>query len=237
MAGKYERFRLFGNRVPKYLMPLGKATILWHILHEHLISRSDINIFLVANDADRDFQPILASIMSDFNINVDNLIFISDTKSQLETALTICDRFETNFADNELPLAFANIDTIVKSRGTFYTKLASISEKQAVIDTFLGASHEYSYIRSEDKKQICAVSDGSRISENACSGLYGFGSSKFFCSEASDFIKKNQYANFTRFYQNLIDQKYVVFPSVNSRSKDTVVLGTPEEYISNVHRF
>ena len=34
MAGKYQRFRLFGNKVPKYLMPLGKHTILWHVIYE-----------------------------------------------------------------------------------------------------------------------------------------------------------------------------------------------------------
>ena len=237
MAGKYERFRLFGNKVPKYLMPLGKATVLWHVIDEIIRSQRDLNIYLLANDSDRDFQPVIAAVMDDFSINKDNLAFINDTRSQLETAVSISDKFQGKFVGDRSPLAFANIDTIVKSRRGFFDTLAVIEENQGLIDTFIGSSHEYSYILAADNGEIRTVYDGSRVSDNACSGLYGFGSADFFCTEATKFLEEHEGGNFTSFYQTLISQGSTVFPNNNSDARDTLVLGTPEEYISNVHRF
>ena len=49
MAGKYQRFRLFGNKVPKYLMPLGKYTILWHVIYELVHSAPNAQLYFIAN--------------------------------------------------------------------------------------------------------------------------------------------------------------------------------------------
>ena len=118
MAGKYERFRLFGNKVPKYLMPLGKATVLWHVIHGLKQSSPNDEFYLLANDADRDFKPIIASILSDFSIPPENLAYISDTASQLHTAFDIFNNFES-FHEFNGAIAFSNIDTILKNRDDF----------------------------------------------------------------------------------------------------------------------
>ena len=200
MAGKYERFRLFGNKVPKYLMPLGRATVLWHVIDEMIRSDKDLNIYLVANDSDREFQPVIAAVMDDFSINKDNLDFIHDTGSQLETALSISNKFQGKFVGDRSPLAFANIDTIVRSRRRFFDRLAEMEENEGLIDTFIGCSHEYSYILAADNGEVRAVSDGSRVSDNACSELYGFGSGTFFFTEAKKFLEELESGNFTSFY-------------------------------------
>ena len=40
MAGKYSRFKLFGSKVPKYLLPLSNGTVLFKIieLYKHSLN-------------------------------------------------------------------------------------------------------------------------------------------------------------------------------------------------------
>ncbi len=237
MAGKYERFKLFGNKVPKYLMPLGKTTVLWHVLYELLRFNSELKVYLLANDTDRDFQPVIKSIMDDFSINLECLSFVLDTKSQLETALSISSQFETNFTKSNLPLAFTNIDTIMKRRSGFFGKLSKLEKKQGLIDSFIGSSHEYSYLLHNNNGEVIQIADGSRLSDYACSGLYGFSSGEFFCFEAKELLEKQTDGNFTSLYQALVKKGFTIQSYNNLDSRDTLVLGTPEEYISNIHRF
>lgn len=237
MAGKYQRFRLFGNKVPKYLMPLGKSTILWHVIYELVRSAPDVQLYLLANKEDRDFFPILKSILSDFSIDHKNLAFIDDTNSQLETAVAINESFEGRFSNNPDPLVFGNIDTIVKSRRSFFDRMSNLEKNEGLIDSFCGSSHEYSYVKTNDFGIVDIVADGSRVSENACSGLYGFGSAKFFLDEAIEILRDDGSANFTGLYTNLLEKGCLSYVTHSSDMRDTIVLGTPEEYIVNIHRF
>lgn len=237
MAGKYERFKLFGNKVPKYLMPLGKTTVLWHVINEIRLSCPNLNIYLLANDTDRDFQPIIGAILEDFSIKKSNLAYIADTASQLETAFSINREYDGMLSSSEEKISFTNIDTILKSRINFFNKLTKIKVNEGLVDTFMGSSLEYSYIRSCSDDNIETIVDNSRISEYACSGLYSFGSCKFFCDQAGDFLNKNLKGNFTDFYNYLISKDFSVFYNINEDHQNTIVLGTPEEYIQNIHKF
>jgi hypothetical protein len=237
MAGKYERFRLFGNKVPKYLMPLGRTTVLWHVIDEILRSNSDLNLYLLANDSDRDFQPIVRSIMDDFSIPIQNLAYIGDTASQLQTAASIFELFDGYFKISETAIAFTNIDTILKNRRGFFDRLKDIGPESGLIDTFPGNSHEYSYIRAGENESVEDVADHSRMSEKACSGLYGFGSAQFFNKNYGNLLGEKSSGNFTDFYDELIKKRYPIDFYFNSDLRDTTVLGTPEEYIVNIHRF
>ena len=44
-------------------------------------------------------------------------------------------------------------------------------------------------------------------------------------------------SNFTKLYENLLKKGYLNYVNHSPDSRDTIVLGTPEEYIVNVHRF
>lgn len=237
MAGKYQRFRLFGNKVPKYLMPLGKHTILWHVIYELVRSGPKVQIYLLANKEDRDFFPILKSILSDFSIDHKHVAFIDDTSSQLETALAINENFQGRFANDSDPIVFGNIDTIVKSRRSFFDRMSILEKNEGLIDSFCGSSHEYSYVKTNDSEIVDVVADGSRVSEQACSGLYGFGSASFFLLEAIEILRDSRSANFTELYANLVEKGYSNYVNHSSDMRDTIVLGTPEEYIVNIHRF
>ena len=237
MAGKYSRFKLFANQVPKYLLPLGKNTILWHVINELRCAAPELKFYLVANKEDRDFFPILESTINDFSIDTENLIYIGDTESQLKTALTIGENPLVKKIELMSPIVFANIDTIVKGRGNFFKQMQSLNPDEMVIDLFPGYSNEYSYATTDDNNKIENLSDGIRISHQACSGLYGFGSAAFFVKEADALIAGNPKVNFTKLYQRLIDMKYASYACFNDDIGNTVVLGTPEEYTVNLHRF
>ena len=43
MAGQYSRFKLFGSKVPKYLLPLGTETILAEVIRRFASEASDLN--------------------------------------------------------------------------------------------------------------------------------------------------------------------------------------------------
>jgi NDP-sugar pyrophosphorylase family protein len=237
MAGKYQRFRLFGNKVPKYLMPLGKYTILWHVIYELVRSAPDVQLYFLANKEDRDFSPILKSIINDFSFDHNNIAFIDNTCSQLETALSINEHFQAKFANNSEPIVFGNIDTIIKSRRSFFDRMSRLKKNEGLIDSFCASSHEYSYVKTNDSEIVDVISDGSRVSEKACSGLYGFGSANFFMDEATETLKNSRNSNFTKLYANLVEKGYSSYVSHSHDNRDTIVLGTPEEYIVNLHRF
>ena len=86
MAGKYSRFKLFGSKVPKYLLPLATKTVLMEVIEQYLLSYPALKIYLVANRADQLFFPIVRSIMESFESSNIEIIYIDDTLSQVETA-------------------------------------------------------------------------------------------------------------------------------------------------------
>lgn len=235
MAGKYNRFRLFGNKVPKYLLPLGAETMLAEVIKQYLRSATVSKIYLIANRHDQIFFPIVRSIMGKYNINNKYLIYIDDTSSQLETALTASELLPTDQLNS--PIAFANIDTVLFERAAFFESLEIGESKIALLDTFKGESKQYSYARVEADCKVVDVVDKNVISQNACSGLYGFGSYSIMANRATQLLRENGGANFTDLYKKYISVGANVHAHYSKNLSHTVVLGTPEEYLINIHRF
>lgn len=235
MAGKYSRFKLFGAKVPKYLLPLGQSTILEKVINEIKNCEHQCSYFFIANRDDQLFYPILRSIFSQHDIPHENLIYIDDTSSQLETAMKASELIEK--ISQIKPICFANIDTVIRGRSAFFDALKKMPFESAVLDTFNGRSSKYSYARSDDFGNVLEVVDQNIVSEFACSGLYGFGSFEFMRGLAAELLKENNLSNFTSLY-NFYIKKGLTVKHVNSeRMSDTVVLGTPEEYVINIHKF
>lgn len=235
MAGKYSRFKLFGAQVPKYLLPIGQGTILSKIIGEINNSYEGIKFYFVANRNDQLFYPIIKSILKQYDIDQEHLIYIDDTNSQLETAT-----YAEQIIDKEYisePICFANIDTVAMNRRKFFEHLKQVASDAAVLDTFEGRSAKYSYVRTDKNHSVLEVSDKNIISEFACSGLYGFGSFSKMLSLAGEALRKDNSANFTSLYNLYIEKDKSVSHVPSQNVNDTVVLGTPEEYVINIHRF
>jgi len=236
MAGKYSRFKLFGSKVPKYLLPLATKTVLMEVIEQYLSSCPALNIYLIANRADQLFFPIVRSIIKSFESSNIEIIYIDDTLSQVETATCL-----TNFRNPpnlQESVSFASIDTILINRKLYFEKLQNISGiKIGFLDTFEGYSSQYSYCLVDEKNTVSHVSEKRVISDEACSGLYGFGTYETFITNAKELMIKNRSANFSDLYNHLIEKNINVESLKSVGISNTIVLGTPEEYIKNIHRF
>jgi len=235
MAGKYNRFRLFGNKIPKYLLPLGSSTMLSEVLSHFIKINSISNILLIANRSDQIFYPIMRSILLKFKINSDSLIYIDDTNSQLETALFSSEHFTSS--ESCKPVAFANIDTILINRQYFFDMLQKIKHDQGLLDIFTASNKYYSYAMLGSKENVVDVDDENRISQYACSVLYGFGSLNTFNIIAKDLLRNNYSSNFTSIYKKYINDNKLIKYHMCTDGSNTIVLGTPDEYLLNIHKF
>lgn len=235
MAGKYARFKLFGSKIPKYLLPLSTGTILDQVIQTLKNCNQNIDFYLIANQNDSIFYPIVESIMRKHEISDQNLMYISDTASQLETALSASELIKRD--EINLPLAFSNIDTIVLERHRFFERLEAMSPESALIDTFNGQNSQYSYARIDEEFRVADVIDGRVISDYACSGLYGFGSFDYMRLKAIELLQNNGQSNFTDLHGYLIESGCEVTIEHSKLKRGTIVLGTPQEYLTNMHRF
>ena len=235
MAGKYSRFRLFGSKVPKYLLPLGSGTILATIIKNFLNSAPYCKLKLIANRQDQIFYPIVRSIMDKYGVDRKSLIYVDDTSSQLETAL--CSSELIDFKQFAYPLAFANIDTVLAERHNFFEALKKSGPETGLLDTFKGSNKQYSYARVDEQGRVFDVVDKNVISSYACSGLYGFGSYSTMIEIATELLRTRREANFTDLYNKYLSEDKEVSALYTEDPKNTIVLGTPEEYVINIHRF
>jgi len=234
MAGNYSRFIPFANRVPKYLLPLANGSILKEVIHQTTTSCQDCDLYFIANNKDQLFFPVLSAILESFDIPSNRLVFIDDTSSQLETA-TELSNFEGSLLESS-PVVFMNIDTVLFHRKSFFKRLGELSGQDAgLIDVFQGYSNTYSYCLTEGDK-VKHVAEKKIISKIACSGLYGFGSLSFFRKYAEFSLSRDRKSNFTDLYNFIIESGHNVHYSLCENVADTIVLGTPQEYIKNIHR-
>lgn len=235
MAGLYSRFRLFGNKIPKYLLPLGAKTVLSTIISSYSEVLPTRKIYLIANRSDQIFFPILKSTLQEYDLPVENLIYINQTASQLETALHALEVIPESEQDS--PIAFASIDTVLYDRKDFFGKLESCIPMSSILDTFDSENSQYSYARIGSDGCVLDVVDQNVISNSACSGLYGFGSLLFMSQVAGELLRDHNAANFTRLYRAYLDKGLSVQATEMEGGGQTIVLGTPDEYLVNIHRF
>lgn len=222
MAGKYTRFRNEGYRLPKYLLPWGSRTILSEILYQMLGSGAFESVFLVANLADIDYMGHVRGIMRYHGIDAANLILTPDTKGQAETAsIGLKQAITTGHVRG--PVVFHNIDTILYGRD-FDRMNRLLETNSGYVDVFRSNSHDYSYVLAPNGR-VEAIGEKILISSLATSGLYGFASPQVFeDSYTGQGYISDVYATM------LSGGQSIVIGDTHSEA-DTVVLGTPEEYL------
>jgi dTDP-glucose pyrophosphorylase len=224
MAGKYSRFKNEGYKLPKYLLPWGNRTILSEILNELLKSKSIENVFLIVNKADSDFFSHLKKIMLYYKIDDKNLIQLPDTNGQAQSAFLGISEVE-KFHKLHGPIIFHNIDTILYNRDVEAIK-ETLKKYDGHIDVFNSNNHDYSYVLLKNN-MVSEISEKVLISDLATSGLYGFSSSELFL----DNYENENYIS--EIYKKLINNHKQISVSKNYSEKETIVLGTPSEYLRN----
>jgi dTDP-glucose pyrophosphorylase len=224
MAGKYSRFKDEGYRIPKYLLPWGSKSILAEIIINLNKNNDFKNIYLIANKNDEIYMPHLRSIMKALQIPLENLFLISDTIGQAQTAKIAIHSIKNRFTEIHGIVCFHNIDTILYNRNyTIIPELLKVND--GVIDIFESNNCAYSYVLLEEN-QVQTIVEKVVISNNATSGFYVFKDSDIFL---------NYYSYDTVYisdvYQNMICKGLKLQVTKHYLEKDTLVLGTPSEYL------
>lgn len=222
MAGKYSRFRDAGYKIPKYLLPFGCRTILDEILLALVGRGASVveNVFLVANKDDEPFMGHVRKIMDAYGISRTNLLLIDDTAGQAQTSNDAMYFFEPKG-----PVVVHNADTILYGRDMAGIALA-LKSCAGYIDVFESSNHAYSYVVAKEGR-VEMIGEKVLVSNLATSGLYGFSSRHAF---------HNHYDGqmyISEVYKEMLLQKREVRIGTIYSEKDTIVLGTPEDYIKH----
>jgi hypothetical protein len=222
MAGKYSRFRNEGYKIPKYLLPWKDGSILNELLHEMHSSSVFDDVFLVANKADSDYAAHIKAVMKHHNISTKNLVWLSDTKGQAETAFLGLQEIGKHTKLNG-SIVFHNIDTLVYNRN--YADIChSLANNEGHIDIFKSNNHEYSYVLTKGTK-VEAIGEKILISDLATSGLYGFSLAETF----TDNYAGEGYIS--EVYKKMLVEGSNICVGKTHSERDTIVLGTPDEYL------
>jgi len=224
MAGRYSRFIDEGFRLPKYLLPWGNKSILSEIISQ-LNSLNDFkNIYLIGSMRDEVYMPHVRKIINSIGIPSENLFLISETSGQAQTASQGILEITNRFGSLDGNIVFHNIDTILYNREVKNIEYM-LKIKDGYIDVFDSSNHAYSYVLLEDGV-VKSIAEKIVISNSATSGLYGFKSS----------IEFNKFYNddmifISDVYKLMIENGMKIATSVMNSEEDTIVLGTPSEYL------
>lgn len=209
-AGKYERFRRFSYEIPKYLLPVKNRTLLHHVIH----SFGKLDVIFIGNKRDIRFANIVKSILSE-TCNTFETKWIDDTSGQAETLIEA-----TEGVDG--PILVHNIDTVLLNR---YWPLSF--DEDCVIDVFESSNRDYSYVVDEGG-YVKEIREKSVISSKASSGCYFFKDRSF-----ETYFDQNTLYISELINKMIKDDKSVVVTNTY-KAFETIVMGTPEEYLINM---
>ena len=227
MAGTYSRFRKFSYEIPKYLLPLSNRTILHYIIKNLSDSQTITKLVLVANHRDKRFhfqiKDTAEELFDSTNIEIQ---YINDTDGQAISCLLGIQN--SKILDDETPVMIHNVDTILLRRNLhLYSK--KIKSCDCLIDIFESSNKEYSYIIHENSL-VREIKEKMVISNTASSGCYLFRNKN----------KILQYFDYETCYISecilaMINNGERVVASPCWKESETLVLGTPEEYINSMN--
>jgi NDP-sugar pyrophosphorylase family protein len=227
MAGRYQRFVDEGHKLPKYLLPWGDKTVLSAILSELQKNREFSEVFLVANHRDEKYMPHVKAIMRLHEIPPDHLTLTHDTKGQAATAQLGVDAVLKTSKIPTQPVFFHNIDTILYQRNVKQME-AAIASHDGYIDVFTSHNANYSYVLIDDKRRVREIAEKIVVSDLATSGLYGFKNAQMFQKH----YNPDEDLYISSVYKRMIADSCSIITGEKHRESDTIVLGTPVEYMN-----
>ena len=228
MAGNYSRFGNFSLRLPKFLLPYDKSNIFLHIL-KNLKSNEIKNYYFILNKKDAYFFKFVEQQIKNLKITNYKLIIIDRTNSQIETAIKGVNSLKNSINLND-PVGFMNIDTILKKRN-LKNYLNKLKTNDLFIDIFNSSNKSYSYVLCNKKKQVFSIKEKIVISDYASSGFYIFKNLKFI-----NILKKEKFSYFSELINYMIKQNYIATCNKITKYEETIVLGTPEQYIAEIQK-
>jgi len=226
MAGRYQRFLNEGFKTPKYLLPWGAQTILAEVLSQLNIDQVFTDVILVANQRDETYMPHVRAVMRSHNISLNNLILTHDTTGQVETAVMGIKALERLYGEIDSPIVIHNIDTLLLNRN-----IKEIEEllklNSGYIDIFGANNKGYSYVLIDQNRKAVEIAEKIVVSDLATSGLYAFKNPQIFMKyllQDDIFVSS--------ILKRMIANGEAVMVSEKHNEYETVVLGTPEEYMN-----
>lgn len=227
MAGLYRRFVDEGHKLPKYLLPWGDKTVLSAILAELQRDRGFSSVWLIANHRDEKYMPHVKAIMRLHQIPPEHLILTHDTKGQAATAMLGIEALAQAAADPAEPVVFHNIDTILYHRDA-REAAAALAQNDGFIDVFTSHNAGYSYVLVDEKKRVREIAEKIVVSDLATSGLYGFKTAETFRRHYD--AESDLYISSV--YKRMLQAGCSIVTGEKHRESDTIVLGTPIEYMN-----
>lgn len=214
-------------RLPSYLLPWGERTVLATVVGELIKGGAISEVVLVAAQRDEPHAPHLRAIMRALGIDKQNLYFVPPTSGQAETASLGLKLFEERKGSASGPVLFHNVDTIVRNRDVREIETA-LRSASGYVDVFRANHHKYSYVLLDDARRVSEIAEKIVISDTATSGLYGFASAGVF----REHYAKESDRHISAIYRRMIARGVPVVAGAVHSEADTIVVGTPDDYIN-----
>ncbi len=246
MAGLYQRFRKAGYTTPKYLLKVNKGFNILESIFYHFSPYQECfdTISLVVNQREIEFHLEIEKIVQKLFPSVKyKILFIGDTQGQAETAKIAIEYIKNStkpcdpesLQDDDRKVMFHNIDTILLQRNIIEINNL-LDTAEGVIDIFRADSPQYSYIKTDREGFVEKIAEKQVISDKATSGLYCFSDYEKYLHYYSmlDVASKSE-IYISDVYKVMLEfgEKIVEYNSNNSRLvENTIILGTPEEYMA-----
>lgn len=215
MAGEGSRFEKEGYQTPKPFLPLDNFKMIESVVFN--LGFKDCKFYLITKEK---YKPQILECKFNYPIKIVTL----DYKTE-GAACTV--NLLKNTLDLNLPLVIANSDQIVDfNKEKFYNTL----KFQNTIITFNSQESFCSFVKTNEKGLVIEVKEKQVISQEACTGIYGFQKSKYYF-EAFEEMYKNK---------NTYNSEYYIAPVYNYlnntytfKSNQMWCLGIPEQYENN----
>lgn len=181
MAGLGQRFRAAGVETPKALLPYGGKPLYAASTECMPLSHAKSLVFVVSVGSH--LEALTDDIDSRFSELPYHVVTLnSRTRGQAETVLHARDHVE-----HGLPLLIHNIDTLF---GSSFEFLQSKREWDALVGVCRDVpGDQWSFVGMDASQRVVAVVEKRRISNLACTGMYGFRSWDMFESIATEHLE------------------------------------------------
>ena len=232
MAGLYERFEPFSLNVPKYLLPYKSQSVFIEVVKSYL--KPEVKkIYFIVNNKDSSFFNLLKSQIKSMKIKEFEFIPIEKTHSQIESAFKGLQKINKKINKN-VPIGITNIDTMIINRDfNLYKK--KLLKYDCLVDIFFSNNKNYSYVQFDKKNNVINIKEKIIISNFASSGLYFFKSSDLLLKELVKGTGLGE-TYFSHLINRMIKNKFSVTCNKISPKNKTIILGTPEQYISEIQK-
>jgi hypothetical protein len=232
MAGLSNRFAIAGYTRPKYLLPLGTATVFRHAVSSFSAYFTRESFLFIVRDI-HGTQAFVEKEAAALGIEQAHVVALSaTTRGQAMTVMLGLERIGCLHSES---LTIFNIDTF---RPDFrYPELYDINEIDGFLEVFRGSGANWSYVRPHPSRpwRVVKTAEKRQISRFCCTGLYYFRTSQLFGDAYSVYLQRDQTgAHGGELYvaplYNVLIQEGRDIRYVEIKRSDVVFCGTPSEY-------